>query len=477
MLLTLEPAPVWPLGQSSTCLTWQIPPSPRSDLKPSPLLNIPPELIHEIFIHLNYQALASVRLVCRVFYDVTTSRQFCHERIREVSSRPGVDTIGISLEDSPIEELTRWFLHRLRVRDQWLSPRPPRFRTRLINGTTSYVQTTVLSGGRWMLGLDFNGNIRVFDLDRVQSRPRLLFRTMKAREFPLTKVQTWVDEREKGQCFRVGVYNLECLPSMATRIHIYRVEVNGSGTDASLSASPVAFFPESHRQGPRFSLCFNQDYLLQTCLFFDGPVFDLTSTRVELRRYTEPQTTCELKLPVGYDPGLIQAVFLPHDRIAVIVPDSISVYNIEHPDESTLALTPLHTISATQSPTILSAPFIGQSEVHFITHCNNEIKKITFSHDSALAPTVTTLGELKFDRDDSEAYIKFGPSTALFLASDAQFKIATYSLDSSAPFARKSYVRSSHSLWHIQWIAAFDEASGRIVLECNGNDLLVLDLI
>ncbi|KAF5352481.1 hypothetical protein D9756_006253 [Leucocoprinus leucothites] len=475
MLLTLEPTPLWPLPQSSSCLAQQFPPIRPARL--SNLLIVPPELIHEIFIHLDYQELISVRQVCRTFYDVTSSRQFCYTRIEQLFSRPGPKTTGISLEDSSTEELKRWLLRRLHVRDQWLSPRPPRFRTRLINCTTSFVQTTVLSGGRWMLGLDFNGNVRVMDLNRNQSRQRLLFRTTKSRDFPLTKVQTWVDEREGGQSFRVAVYNLDSLPNIATRIHIYRVEVVGSESEPSLTVSPVAITPESQRQGPRFSLCFDQDYLLQACLFLDEPTFDIESTRVELRRYTEPQCACEIRLPVVYEHGSIQAVFLPHNRVGVIVPDSIMVYRIDRPDETSLKLTLLHNLPSIQNPAILSSPFKGRAEVHFLTHCENQIKKITFDDDHGIPPTVTTLGKIKLDRSDSEPYIKFGPSTALFLSSHTQLKIVTYSLDDTAAFTRKNYVRSSHTLWHIQGIAAFDEAMGRVVLECNGNALLVLDLI
>jgi hypothetical protein len=170
----------------------------------------------------------------------------------------------------------------------------------------------------------------------------------------------------------------------------------------------------------------------------------------------------------------IKAVLLPLDRAAVFSPDSIQVFAITQPDEGILALTPLHNL-ATQDLGTLSTPFHGHSSVYFVAY-NEELKKITFSHDPTVPPEVATLGEIKFSRRYRESCMTFGPSTGLLLASNTELKIATYSLDDTVKFAIKRYVRSSHSLWEIEGIAAFDEPSGRIVLQCNGNDFLILDL-
>ncbi|KXN86003.1 hypothetical protein AN958_10613 [Leucoagaricus sp. SymC.cos] len=302
MLLSLDPAISWSFPQRAICnkplLT-----NTRSQ-KSSPILTIPPELIHQIFLHLNAQTLISMRQVCRAFYEVTFSRQFCYARIQQLCSHPGITHGGMRLKDSSIQALIQWMIHRLRVREQWASSIPPRFRYRLIDSRNHYSQTEVLPGGRWLFGLNFEGNMTVLDLTRKGAHPRILLRTATGGRRPLTKFRVWYEDLEKELSFRVALYNKDCIPRTKSPIQVVRVRVVGFGSDASFTTIPITVIPETEHEGRRCALSFNDNYVLQYYLAYSNAITGLgLSTFISLWRYTEPRTFCELHFSLGPDPS------------------------------------------------------------------------------------------------------------------------------------------------------------------------------
>lgn len=265
----------------------------------------------------------------------------------------------------------------------------------------------------------------------------------------------------------------------------------GHGSEAFFVAIPITSIQESPRRGSRLSLALDENYLLQCCLRWDHADEGKQTTKIELRRYTtEPHVVYEASLSTVAEsvsttrissstviidkPTQAQIFLLPNDQLGVVTQGSINIYSIIY-DDTSLALTSLHHVPATMNPNLLSAPFKGITDTYLVTHCENEVQRIAINQDPTVPPTVAKVGDLQFNKNKCFS-TAFGPSTALFLQSDTVLDVATYSVSNPCGMDLKRHTRPSHLSWSIHGIAAFDESSGRIILDCTGKDFLVLDL-
>ncbi len=140
----------------------------------------------------------------------------------------------------------------------------------------------------------------------------------------------------------------------------------------------------------------------------------------------------------------------------------------------------LHHIPVPQAGYILSAPFIGSQCTFLLGTYQGNFRRINFHRDNTSPPTLQDLGSLAQLPRRIPAKIRFGPSAAVVFRSSNSLEIITYEycVDRSC-FIRKQHDLPEDPSLQARPLAAFDDSTGRIVLETNadGDKLLVLDLI
>ncbi|KAF9444731.1 hypothetical protein P691DRAFT_763149 [Macrolepiota fuliginosa MF-IS2] len=207
---------------------------------------LPPEVLCEIFKHLDSRGLLATKLTCKTFYNTTRSRQFWYRLVESCESIRGGSKINESINRLAILDLERWVMRRLRAYESWFSDAPLAFRARQFQCSKVKIgQSKLLPGGRWLLTSTPHGQYFIYDLDSPHTEPQLLFdpgeyngedRTRDE----LTYFSVWVNPVGETLSFRVVVWRRgRLLAGRATRTQIYEATLEEDGRKFLSTGAPL----------------------------------------------------------------------------------------------------------------------------------------------------------------------------------------------------------------------------------------------
>ncbi|KAF9443911.1 hypothetical protein P691DRAFT_808163 [Macrolepiota fuliginosa MF-IS2] len=453
-----------------------------SKLRRPSFLLLPPELLLEIFMYLDYRSLIDIRSTCRWFYNATNSRHLWRSLASDVQSSlaPAVRLDGYSSE-----ELMQWTLRSLRARACLNSSGPLRFHSRIVAYKAARANKAVLlPGGRWFFSVHDNGSAFMVDLDQEQPQPRLLF-TNTSHGRPLEESCTWIDGESLLPSFRVAVYSWEMEANRKTRICIYRIDSAGEDHNTPFVVTRLSTIWENPHRAKRYASALSAKYFVHY-IIQDGNGAECVG---ELRLYWYSREAGALASAVS--DKLVrptwpsQLFFLPGERIGFITYDFIDVFSIKYDvDTATLSLISIHHVPHPQNPRHFSPPFIGTTQTYLVSIYEENLRRIIIDHDATLPPVVEEAGKVMLDEDIPDR-AWFGPTACVLLRRSFNkpvFDVATYEFHAPPGAARISCREHFQSYdppnSQPKGILAFDETVGRIVfLGRSGGGHLVMDLI
>ncbi|KAF8178434.1 hypothetical protein BJ912DRAFT_984102 [Pholiota molesta] len=242
------------MSNDSTSITLIPVQYPRSELE-----NIPTEILVEIFAYMGWRDVLMCRLTCKRLHEVSTARplwvSFFHRLSAELMPPPILERpVGTYTG----EELEHIVLRRISSEVRWTSERPPTVRNVPITiDHQARDCTLLLEGGRWLLLTSpqrGSGRVYAYDLNSPFSQePQCIIDLGKTSGGAR---KTWrmaadVDSSESQLTFNFCLVPHTTFepfsfseknddPSMPLAdIHIYRLTLNGHGSDAVLVADKI----------------------------------------------------------------------------------------------------------------------------------------------------------------------------------------------------------------------------------------------
>ncbi|KAF5352545.1 hypothetical protein D9756_006234 [Leucocoprinus leucothites] len=472
------PVMLWLISSSITYLrNWYL-----GLTSPSPqLLDLPHEILFNICLHLDYQALTNTTQTCKKLRDITSSQYFWKTLCAILESRPGFQQPLFEPDQKKsFDDLQRYTRNMLRIHDGWLGPSSPQFRTRQVKSRFSWDSYELLPGGRWLFGVLTDGRACILDLDAERPVNHVLLATFHPQDLTLSEFNILIKE-DNHSSFLVALYKKECWDNESTRICIYQVEQQIE-PKIRFRATSLAVIWDCPRGHIRSCVELSERYIIQCCSLLNTDS-DHTPVILQLRRYSKDPAVSEKYIEKQLaDEGSAKAFLLPNDRLGVITWFSVEIYSIHETSNTAMPdLVLLHRIPADYNPSFSSRPFIGKNGIHLVGVYQDVVSRVVIDHDFAVPPIIKSIGSLKFKPSYSRSHTKFGPLVSVYFQGQNEIDIATYDL-SSACFLnfRRSRLNLSDCCngGQVVTLAGLDDNRGRIVLKLNGGlNFLVMDLI
>ncbi|KAF9442410.1 hypothetical protein P691DRAFT_481963 [Macrolepiota fuliginosa MF-IS2] len=364
---------------------------------------LPPELLCEIFKHLDSHGLSAVKLTCKMFYNTTRSWQLWYKLVESCESICGGSKINEPMERLTILDLERWVVRRLRAYESWLSDAPLALRARQFQcskGATS--GTELLPGGRWLLTNTPYGQYFIYDLDSPHTEPQLLFdpgecdEEDKTRDM-LTCFSTWVNPSRGALSFRVVVWR-RGTPSRGrvTRTQIYEVILEEDGQKFRSTGAPLYTLRTYGKNRRHIAISDKHLAEIWTVKSREGGYRLVLFVRWYLadeRDNSRYEVRAELVTT-----GILHHIHITHDdHIAVAGYNSIEIYAVSQfqnlkPQEK---LSPLHRVQLPDASSIsyLVQPFPYQNFLWavFVIY-SKEIRVMRIPQNASNHPLEATLG-------------------------------------------------------------------------------------
>ncbi|KAF9450206.1 hypothetical protein P691DRAFT_758376 [Macrolepiota fuliginosa MF-IS2] len=450
----------------------------------------PPEVLCEIFWHLDSHGLLAAKLTCRSFYDATRSRQFWYRFIGSFELMRGGSKIDRPLERFTVLDLERWVIRRLRAYESWFLDSPLSFRVRQFQYSpkAGIYQAELLPGGRWLLTTTPCGQFFAYDLDAPGIEPQPLFGfgeycDEEEMHENLTSFSIWVDSSREILSFRAVICGWwgPVAEGHLNKTQIYEATLEGDGQKFRSTGTPL--YTSWTHGDDKSSVAISDKYLAEVWTVENGmggfrPVLlvcqydmagEVRSSQLEAR--VELVTT-----------EILYHIHIIDDCIVVAGYTFIEVYTISQIQNlgKQQKLSPLHRLqfSLTSHIRRLVQPFSYQGFLWmiFVTH-REDIRVMRLALTTSDCPLEVTLGCDSPDWDRLARPTYFNQTVTVSLHYQT-IHVLAYSWDKD--LTERHFHVNHYQLperdhrWGHPSIVGADATTGRIVLLCRSQKLYVI---
>ncbi|KAG6915943.1 hypothetical protein DXG01_009165 [Tephrocybe rancida] len=201
--------------------------------------NLPPELVVEVLLYLDWYHLLSLRQVCKLLDTASRARalwtQHYHHYISSKRLRPRPEEPLASYTASTLEA---WVVRRLSADEAWASGEGPPAGERTLPFDKEPRSLYLVKGGRWLLvTLPKSGAVQAHDLDSPGMEGMALVPPREYCDWSV-KYRMVVDMDDEAPCltFRLATYPDNSSLGCAWEIMIWGITLSGHGAGARLEA-------------------------------------------------------------------------------------------------------------------------------------------------------------------------------------------------------------------------------------------------
>jgi hypothetical protein len=246
----------------------------------SMLEDLPTEILVEIFKHMGWRDILASRQVsfrhlkmtlyvlmvlksCKWLREISTARPLWAYLFNRLS----IELMAPPLLERPInvytgDELEQIVLRRISSEVRWASEQPPRTRSVPMDCDELKGARLLLEGGRWLLKSlrKHPSRVYAYDLDNpLSQKPKCIIDLQTGTHPQIWRMAADVDRNESDLTFNLcivpscyGNYDNLNSPTMALGdIHIYRLTLDGFGSEATLKAQKIKTLDKGLQVGSR----------------------------------------------------------------------------------------------------------------------------------------------------------------------------------------------------------------------------------